>query len=157
MANANNLRPIQLSHEEATKNGRKGGLASGEVRRRRKELREFLNEYLNQEAVPSVREWMQEHGVDPDDCCNLMALLLAVFCRAMDGDVEAATTILGWAGLLPMQAEQEETERLQLGQTRSQAGVVSGQDGNGKEEKSDVIIYEPIIMKDNHLNGRITF
>ena len=153
MANANNLRPIQLSHEEATKNGRKGGLASGEVRRRRKELREFLNEYLNQEAVPSVREWMQEHGVDPDDCCNLMALLLAVFCRAMDGDVEATKTILKWAGMEP--TEQEEVERLRLEQTTSKTGGVSARDSNGEEETSDVIIYEPIMTKDNPVNRRI--
>ena len=157
MANIDNLRPIKLSHDEATKNGRKGGLASVEVRRRRKELREFLNEYLDQEAVPSVREWMQEHGVDPDDCCNLMALLLAVFCRAMEGDVTAAKTIIEWAGMEPMQEEREETERLCLEQTMSQAGVVSDRDGNGKEKTSDVIFYEPTIKKDSQLNGRITF
>lgn len=148
MANIENLRPIQLSHDEAMKNGRKGGLASGEVRRRRKELREFLNEYLDQEAVPSVREWMQEHGVDPDDCCNLMALLLAVFCRAMEGDVTAAKTILEWAGMEPTQAEQEEVKRLRLEQTMSQDGVVSSEEDNDEEEASDVIIYESIMTND---------
>ena len=150
-----NLKPFTAdqNREEAVKNGRKGGLASGEVRRRRKELREFLNQYLNQKAVPPAREWMQEHGVDPDDCCNLMAIILAVFCRAMDGDVEAATTILEWAGLLPMQVEQEEVERLRLEKTRSQADIVSALDYDGEEEKSDVVIYKPIKTKDMEFAG----
>ena len=150
MANIDNLRPIKLSHDEAMKNGRKGGLASGEVRRRRKELREFLNDYLDQKAVSPVREWMQRHGVDPDDCCNLMALFLAVFCRAMEGDVAAAKTILGWAGLEPMQAEQEEVERLRLKQAMTQAVMVSSRDVDDEKDSSDVIIYKPVGTKFNH-------
>ena len=42
MANEQNLRPIQLSHEEAVKNGQKGGIKSGEARRKRKTFRETL-------------------------------------------------------------------------------------------------------------------
>ena len=38
--NEQNLRPIKSSHEEATRNGRKGGIKSAEVRRKKKELRE---------------------------------------------------------------------------------------------------------------------
>lgn len=137
-----NLKPFtsDQDREKAVINGRTGGIASGEVRRRRKELREFLNEYLDHEAVPSAREWMLEHGVDPDDCCNLMALLLAVFCRAMDGDVEAATTILGWAGLLPVQTEPEEIERLRLEQARSQASRSGNHDADD-EGHTNVVVY----------------
>ena len=74
MANVQNLHKLCLSHEEAVKNGRKGGLASAESRRRRKQMREFLNDYLDRESVPHLKEWMISHGVEEEDCCNLMAL-----------------------------------------------------------------------------------
>ena len=138
-----NLKPFSRDQdrEKARKNGKAGGIASGEARRRRKELRAFLNEYLDQEAVPSVKTWMLEHGVDPDDCCNLMALLLAVFCRAMTGDVAAATTILEWAGELPVQAEKEAAELAHYRQMVSAKEDACS--SNEDDEAADVIIYDP--------------
>ena len=48
MANEQNLVPFtsEQSHEEAVKNGRKGGIASGEARRNRKMLRDCLDYLL---------------------------------------------------------------------------------------------------------------
>lgn len=42
--NDENLRPIQLSHEEATRYGRDGGIASGEARREKARALKWLNE-----------------------------------------------------------------------------------------------------------------
>ena len=67
-----------------------------------------------------------------------MALILAVFCKAMQGDIEAAKTIIQWAGMEP-----EQVEYMRMEQERSQAGIVSDRDIDGEEEKSDVIIYKP--------------
>ena len=142
MAKEDNLRPIRLSHDEATKNGRKGGLASAEARRRRKEMREFLNDYLNQEAVPHLKDWMRSHGVEEEDCCNLMALILAVFSKAMTGDLKAADTILGWAGLLPLQQEREAAEMAYYHRMTDQEG--ESQPLPDKDSSfGDVVIYDP--------------
>lgn len=48
MANEKNLVPFtsEQSHEEAVKNGRKGGIASGEARRNRKMLRDCIDYLL---------------------------------------------------------------------------------------------------------------
>ena len=48
MANTQNLVPFtsEQSHEEAVKNGRKGGIASGEARRNKKMLRDCLDYLL---------------------------------------------------------------------------------------------------------------
>jgi hypothetical protein len=48
VANEQNLVPFtsEQSHEEAVKNGRKGGIASGEARRNRKMLRDCLDYLL---------------------------------------------------------------------------------------------------------------
>ncbi len=47
MANEQNLRPFtsDQSRDEAAKNGRKGGIASGEARRAKKTLREIMELY----------------------------------------------------------------------------------------------------------------
>ena len=51
MANEQNLKPFtsEQSREEAAKNGKKGGIASGEKRRERKTLREYLQIALDAE------------------------------------------------------------------------------------------------------------
>ena len=52
VANEKNLVPFtsEQSHEEAVKNGRKGGIASGEAKRNRKMLRDCID-YLLERAV----------------------------------------------------------------------------------------------------------
>lgn len=51
MANNENLRPFtsEQSHEEAVKNGRKGGIASGEAKRNRKMLRDCIDYLLERQ------------------------------------------------------------------------------------------------------------
>ena len=53
VANEKNLVPFtsEQSHEEAVKNGRKGGIASGEAKRKRKTLKEELLLMLEDEEV----------------------------------------------------------------------------------------------------------
>ena len=46
--NEKNLRPIKLSHEQAVKNGRKGGLASAKAKRKRKSIQTALRSVLDQ-------------------------------------------------------------------------------------------------------------
>ena len=47
MANEQNLRPFtsEQSHEEAVKNGRKGGIESGKVRRGKRTMQEIMEAY----------------------------------------------------------------------------------------------------------------
>ena len=53
MANIKNLKPFtsDQSREEAVKNGRKGGIASGEARREKANLKKMLLVFLEEEAV----------------------------------------------------------------------------------------------------------
>ena len=55
---AKNLKPFATdrSSEEAVKNGRKGGIASGKARRERKALRELLESYLDKPATVGGQE-----------------------------------------------------------------------------------------------------
>ncbi len=80
MANPNNLK--QLSSEEARKNGKKGGIKSGEKRRERKALKEELLLLL------SVGDTQKK-------------LSLALIEKAMNGDVKAFEVIRDTIGEKP--------------------------------------------------------
>ena len=58
MANEQNLRPFtsEQSREEAAKNGRKGGIASGEARRERANLKKQLQVFLESD------DYKDKHG-----------------------------------------------------------------------------------------------
>ena len=62
---------------------------------------------------------------------------IAVFSNAMTGNVEAANTVLEWAGLLPLQEEREAAEIARLKQSTTSEGEVLSDD----TEPNDVIIY----------------
>ena len=129
--------------EAARKNGRVGGLKSGEARRRRKEIREFLRDFLNSPASPALRARMKEYGIRPEDQTNMAMMFLNVFLNAMNkGNVEAARQIFAWAGMEPLQAMKEEAERVRLARMADQAGSKAGRE-NEDEEQSDVVLYRP--------------
>ena len=58
MANEKNLVPFtsEQSHEEAVKNGRKGGIASGEAKRNRKMLRDCIDYLFEREDAMVLGE-----------------------------------------------------------------------------------------------------
>ena len=81
MANEQNLRPVQ-SKEEARERGRKGGIASGEARRKRRTLKEELLAMLE----------------DPEVQKRLSA---AIVEKGMDGDIRAFEVIRDTIGEKP--------------------------------------------------------
>ena len=85
MANEKNLVPFtsEQSHEEAVKNGRKGGIASGEARRKRKTLKE--------ELLLMLSEGETQHSVT-----------LALIEKAMGGDTKAFEVIRDTIGEKPV-------------------------------------------------------
>ena len=81
MANEQNLIPFtsDQSREEAVKNGRIGGYASGESRRKRKALRDSMNMLL--EKQPSAKDFnkLVEAGFDPEEIDNSLLITYALF------------------------------------------------------------------------------
>lgn len=91
MANEQNLKPFtsEQSREEAAKNGRLGGQASGEARRKRKALRDSMNMLL--EMQPTAKEFNKliEAGYEPEEIDNSLLVTFALFNQAKKGDVKA--------------------------------------------------------------------
>ena len=101
MANEKNLVPFtsEQNREEAKKNGRKGGIASGAARRRKKSLREAVDTYLSAD-VTDMNQWNQLaiEGIDPDDIDRQMLMVAGLARSASEGDAKAAKVLVDIIG-----------------------------------------------------------
>lgn len=114
MANEENLILFtsEQSREEAQKNGRIGGVASGVARRRKKSLKEAADLFLSL-PVSDTKQWnkISKQGVDPEDIDNQMAIIVGLFMRAAKGDSKAAKVLfdlLGEDASAPPESKREE-------------------------------------------------
>lgn len=91
MANEHNLRPCEykLSQDEA----KKGGIASGEARRRKRDLRQALEMLLE-------REYKDKAG---NSISGTEAITAKLFEQAMKGNIKAFETIRSTIGQDPVQ------------------------------------------------------
>lgn len=94
--NEQNLVPFtsEQSHEEAVRNGRKGGLASGESKRRKKTVKEAADILLSMPPQGShAIKLLKQTGIPQGEWDNQLAIVAAMVDRAMRGDVKAAKMI----------------------------------------------------------------
>lgn len=90
MANEKNLVPqAERSPSEAREMGRKGGIASGAARRRKKSMKQKMQLLLSLPAADNDQTELAAMGVDPDDMDNEMVLVKALFLAAAEGDTRA--------------------------------------------------------------------
>ena len=104
MPNEKNLMPIQevnsnRTREQHSEDSRKGGVASGISRRRKRSLKEAADLYLSL-PVSDRRVWnkIARRGVDPDDIDNQMAMIIGLTMAATAGDAKAAKVIVDLLG-----------------------------------------------------------
>lgn len=97
MANEQNLRPCEykFSQEEA----KRGGVASGVARRRKRSLRAAADLYLSM-PVTDNKTWNQlaKDGVEVEDIDNQMAMVAGLSKRANQGDAKAAKVLVDIIG-----------------------------------------------------------
>lgn len=95
MANEQNLIPFNKRTEsEQREYSKKGGQKSGEVRRQRKAMKEQMEMLL---ALPFKQEkqlkFIKDLGIEENQIDNQMALIVAMYGKALKGDVQAFNTI----------------------------------------------------------------
>lgn len=99
MANEKNLIPIEevnsrRTREEHSKDSKKGGQKSGEVRRKRKAMKEQMEMLLSLPFKSTEQlNFMKDLGIEEDNLDNQMALIVAMYGKALKGDVQAFNTI----------------------------------------------------------------
>ena len=103
-----NLKPTMFTHNQdpivARENGRKGGIKSGEVRRRNRKMRDAAKFLLQQRMIlgdDTVYDIARKMGLDPEDATNADALIIAAALKAMKGDVEAMKFVRDTGGEAP--------------------------------------------------------
>ena len=107
MANNENLR--RLSPSEARENGRKGGKASGEARRRKADFRKTLNTLLT--AKIDSPEWTPVLEALGLDSTLESAINAAMIKQALAGDVKAYIAIRDTIGQTTKSAEDLEEQK----------------------------------------------
>ena len=90
LMNEQNLKPIRTT-EEAKQKGSAGGKKSGEVRKQRKAMKEQMELLLSLPVKSEEHKaFMETIGVDIENMDNQMMLMVSIFNKAMNGDLEAA-------------------------------------------------------------------
>lgn len=97
--NEKNLIPFsERSESEVREINSKGGKASGETRRRKRDMKQKMKALLELPAAVNDREQLGALGVDPDDMDNEMVLVMAMFLGAAGGDVKAFDRVMQLLG-----------------------------------------------------------
>lgn len=93
MSNEQNLIPFtsDQNREEASKNGRKGGIASAKARRKKKECAEIAMRIINAELTGRNRAEVEKMvgPLDDDEATLYAAALAKVVSNAVKGDIRA--------------------------------------------------------------------
>ena len=96
MPNEKNLVPIsERTTSEQREIQKKGGIASGAARRRKRSLKEAADLYLSLPVTDRRRaNKLLRRQVDPEDIDNQMAMIAGLTDAATDGDARAAAVLV---------------------------------------------------------------
>ena len=116
MANEQNLIPFR-NENEAREAGKKGGVKSGETRRRKRDLKQRMKALMQMDADPKIAAAMEKAGVPVKD--NLDVMMAAIYKGALKGDPRMVDKALELAdqdaaAKARKAKEKAELERLQL-------------------------------------------
>ena len=94
MAGIDNLKLIQTT-EEAKEKGRRGGIASGEARRKKKTWAEQIQLLMNMPVKNTkIKEALDQLGIEDTEQNNMMAMNVAMYQQSLKGNVSASRTYL---------------------------------------------------------------
>ena len=92
MANEKNLKMFtsEQSREEAAKNGKKGGIASGVAKREKKTIQRILDDYLSQDikSNKNLRKLAETVGINGDQSIKELMTAVCILNTIKKGDVD---------------------------------------------------------------------
>lgn len=105
----NLINPKDRTSEELRAMTRKGGIASGEARRRKKSMREALEMLMYKCELPEqTKQMLRAEGVSDDEMNHQMVITRSLIAKAESGDVQAYNAICAMIGEKP-------AEKMELG------------------------------------------
>ena len=98
----NLINPKDRTSEELREMTRKGGIASGEARRRKKTMREALEMLMYKCELPEqTKQMLKAEGVSEEDFNHQMVITRSLIAKAESGDVQAYNAICAMIGEKP--------------------------------------------------------
>lgn len=94
MNEKNLIQNSDRSRDEVEEIRKKGGVNSGEARRRKKDMKQKMKALLELPAAVNDKEQLAAIGVSPEDMDNEMVLVMAMFLGAAGGDVRAFDRVM---------------------------------------------------------------
>lgn len=152
MPNEKNLENGKLtqfrSGEEAAKAGKKGGVASGETRRRKRTLKAATKALLETPVKSQeLKQKMELLGISAEDADYMTAVAVAMVTQAMKGNVKAAAFCRDIIGENPdkkyrdaelkLAREKFEREKVDDSSKSSLADTIQGAYARRKEQEQD--------------------
>jgi len=98
MSGIDNLKLIKTT-EEAKEKGRKGGIASGEARRKKKTWAQQIQLLMSMPVQnQKIKDVLNELGIEDNDQNNMMAMNVAMYQQSLKGNVSAYNTLRDSSG-----------------------------------------------------------
>lgn len=143
MANEQNLIPVnKRTKSEQREIQKKGGIASGETRRKKKSMKQAMNTLLSLPVTDDDnKEKLISLGIDPDDADNQMVVMATMMQKALNGNVSAAQFIASITGNVSMSESEREKIKLEKKRLKLEEKKSTSNDMNGTES---VVIYDDI-------------
>ena len=114
MANEENLKkgaPFRFrTGEQQVETARRGGIASGEARRRKKTMKETAKMLLDMEIPDAAKELkvkLKVMGISEEDFTYQSAVMVGILNQAMKGNTKAAAFLRDTVGENPLMMEEE--------------------------------------------------
>lgn len=114
LANEKNLKkgaPFRFrTGEQQVETARRGGIASGEARRRKKTMKETAKMLLDMEIPDAAKELkakLKVMGISEEDFTYQSAVMVGILNQAMKGNTKAAAFLRDTVGENPMLMEEE--------------------------------------------------
>lgn len=129
MANEENLIPFdKRSVNEARESGKKGGIKSGQARRKKKSMKQAMNLLLSLPVSDENAQRLAQLGIDVDDADNQMLMMVSMMQRAIKGNVTAAQFIANITGSTAMTEAEREKIKLEKKRLKMEEQQLIGQD-----------------------------
>ena len=98
----NLIDPKDRTSEQLREMTRKGGIKSGEARRRKKTMREALEMLMyHTELKEHTKQMLKAEGISEEDFNHQMVITRSLIAKAESGDVQAYNAICGMIGEKP--------------------------------------------------------
>ncbi len=140
MPKPENLIPIRDS-KRASELGKKGIQASIQAKAKKKKLREAMQILIDLPVTERNKQTLAQLGIEDEDMNNQMLIAVAMFQKAIKGDVRAAEYIRDITGQQPLSKLDEAKIKLMKAQTKQVILETEiKRDQRGKDEGDDGVV-----------------